>query len=470
MLKFLRHKKTAKKIWIALAFIITISFVFWGFGKTQRSGSKEDYAGKIFGKPVTMREYQGALEAVRNQAIMQFGDKFTEVQKYIDFNAQAWERLMALQEANKRGIRVSDKEVEDFVAKLPFFQKNGQFDDRVYQEMLQYAFRTTARTFEEDIRQSIALYKLREQLTKGITLNDEDVRQEYRKSTEEISVNFILAALSEFAKGIAPSEQELKDYFDKNSLQFKQPLSFNLEYISFDSEKKILDAVKRLNSKADLDKVAKDLGVTVKTTGLFAQNEPIAGIGWSPEILNLISKLKVGEYSQPILLDKIYYILRLKERKEAYVPEFEKIKNKIKDAYIKEGSEKIARAKIEECLKKIRELYRQNPKSVDFNKTAKAFQLKNGTTQLFKFGSYIEGIGASDAMWLAAEDLKEDQVSDIINIPSGLYIVRLKSRTSLDEKKFQNDKTDFSKKLLLQKQEDYFVKYIDDLKKKAQLQ
>jgi hypothetical protein len=34
-------------------------------------------------------------------------------------------------------------------------------------------------------------------------------------------------------------EQELKDYFNQNSLEFKQPLSFNAEYVSSESEDKI---------------------------------------------------------------------------------------------------------------------------------------------------------------------------------------------------------------------------------------
>jgi peptidyl-prolyl cis-trans isomerase D len=470
MLKALRHKKTAKKIWIALAVIIIISFVFWGFGRTQRSGDGKDYAGKIYGRAVTAREFQETLQATKNQAIMQFGDKFTEVQKYIDFNAQAWERLAALTETKRRGIRVSDKEIEDFIAKLPYFHKEGRFDDRTYQEMLQYVFHTPARTFEEEIRQNLALGKLFTEVTDSIKLGDEDIKQEYRKTNEEISVNFIAALPADFAKGTSPKESELKDYFDKNSFKFKQPLSFNIEYITLDSEKKTLEAAKLLNSKADIAKVAKGLGLKVMTTGLFAQNEPIAGIGWSPEVLNIISNLKVAEYAHPIHLDNAYYILRLKERKEAYIPEFNKIKGKVNDYYVKEESERIAKVKIAEGLKKLRESYAQNPKAVDFAKTAKALQLKSGITQPFKFGSYIEGIGASDALWMAAESLKVNEISDIVSIPMGLYIVRLKARTPIDEKKFQAEKEDFSKKLLLQKKQDYFAKFTEALKKKAQPQ
>jgi len=469
MLKALRHKKTAKKIWIALAIMIIISFVFWGFGRTQK-GSHETIAGKIYGRAVSTREFQEALDATRNQAIIQFGDKFSEVQKYLDLNSQAWERLIALGEVNKRKIKVTDKEVEDYIIKLPYFQNNGQFDSRVYQEMLQYVFHTPARSFEEETRQNIALGRFFSLVTDDIKLNDSDIKQEYRKFNEEISVNYIAALPADFAKEISPNESDLKTYFNNNSFKFKQPISFNVEYLVLDSDKLVMEAAKLLNSKSDMEKVAKSLGTTVKTTGLFAQNEPISGIGWSPEILNIISNLKVGEYAQPMHLDTSYYILKLKERKEAYIPEFDKIKDKIVASYVKEESENIAKSKIEEASNTIRTEFANNIKSSDLTKIAKNLQLKSGITQPFKFGSYIEGIGASDAIWLAAENLKDDAVSQIINVASGLYIVKLKTRSSIDEKKFLNDKENFGKRLLLQKKQDYFNNYIDQLKKKAQPQ
>ncbi|MCX5704595.1 MAG: SurA N-terminal domain-containing protein [Candidatus Omnitrophica bacterium] len=467
MLKLLRNKKTAKMIWIGLALIIVPAFVFWGFGSATRSSSKENVAGSLYGRNIPMEEYQKALEATKNQAIIQFGDKFQEVQKYINFDDQTWERLIMLSEVKRHGITASDKEIEELIASYPFFQKDGQFDNRTYQEMLQYVFHTQPRAFEEQARQNIEMGKLFTEITIGTKLDDNDIREEYRKASEEISVSFIAAILADLAKGIIPKDGELESYYLKDSLQFKQPLSFNIEYLTFDSEKKVLEAVKLLNSKSDMQKVAKDTGSTVKTTGLFAQNEPIAGIGWSPEILNLISKLKTAEHSQPIHLDNNYYILKLIERKESYIPAFDKIKTKVKDAYIKEICEKLAKEKMTECLKEAQEAYKLNPKSVDFVKIAKILGLKSGATQNFKFGSYIEGIGASDALWMAAQGLKTDEISDIVSIPTGLYILKLKNRTTIDEKKFQNDKENFSSKILQQKKQDFFIKYSQELKKKA---
>lgn len=468
MLKRLRNKKTAKKVWIILAIIIVPAFVLWGSGSLIRSKQEATYAGRVFGKNISFLEYKDALEAVRNSAIMQFGENFSEMQKILNLESQAWMRIILLFEAKKRKITASDKEVIELIESYPYFQRNGQFDNRMYSELLHYVFHTQPRVFEEQARQNIIISKLYRQVTAVLKVSAEEIKTEYRKANEEISLYYIAGAPSDFAKDINPSDADLKAYFAANSLQFKQPLSFNLDYVVLESENKIKDVVSRLNKKRDFNKTIKEMGITLKETGLFAQTDPIPGIGWSPEILNLLSKLKIGQYSPPIQIGKYYYVLRLKETKEAYIPAFEKLKDKVKEAFIKERATRAAKERIEECLLKLKESQQINPKLTDLEKTAKECGLKSGSTDYFKYGSYIEGIGASDILWVKALELKEGGFSDIISMPSGFYIIKLKNRIPFDQNKFQGEQVEFSKKLLSQRQQEYFTQFTEDLKRKAQ--
>ena len=111
MLKFLRNKKTAKKIWIGLAIIIIPAFAFWGFGGAGNEHKENSTAGKIFGKNISNLEFKDSLIAVRTMAIMQFGDKLPEIEKYFNFQSQAWERLMLLYEAKRRRIESAAEDI-----------------------------------------------------------------------------------------------------------------------------------------------------------------------------------------------------------------------------------------------------------------------------------------------------------------------------------------------------------------------
>lgn len=203
--------------------------------------------------------------------------------------------------------------------------------------------------------------KLFNQVTNTITASDEEIKKEYARLNEEISVYYITSIPADFAKDVSTSEEAIKDYFVRNPLNFKQPVTFNMDYIVVESEDKMKQVVTHLNKKDDLKKIASDMGLATKETGLFTQTDPIPGIGWSQEILNLISKLQVGQFTPPIHMDKNYFILQLKERKETYIPEFEKVKDKAKEMYVKDESIKIAQNKIAACLKQLKELYQQSP-------------------------------------------------------------------------------------------------------------
>lgn len=474
MLKKLRDKKTSKKIWIILSIIILPAFVLWGSGSLLRSRQETGALGSIFGKRVSLLEYQDALQAVKNQAVIQFGDDLSEIQKYINLEAQAWERLLLLAEAKRRKISATDREVIELIQSYPFFQKKGRFDKSAYSYMLDYVFRTPSRIFEEQTRQNIAISKLYKQVTESVNLTDEEIKKEYRKSNEEVSISYIAGLYADFVKNIAPSQEKIKDYFIQNSFKFKQPLSFNIEYISLptegENEKTIKDKVEslvlRLNKKEEFKKLAGELGLEIKETGLFSQADPIPGMGWSPEILNLILRAKSGQYLPPIHTDKYYYIIRIKEIKPPYIPDFETIEDKVKETLIKEGSREVTREKLQDCLKELKEQYQLNPQALDFEKFAIKFGLKSGSTDLFKYASYIEGIGASDNFWSATEDLRGDKISEVIDMPSGLYIIKLKSRLPIDEKKFEAEKTEFAKGLLLRKKNAHFTHFTEGLYRK----
>jgi len=473
MLRKLRNKKTAKWIFLILLIIILPAFVFWGFGSYLRSRQEATLRGRIDGRNISELEYRDALEAVRTQAIMQFGDRLGEVAKFLNLQTMAVERILLLSEVKKRHLRASDKEVVETIQGYPIFEINNQFNNKYYLETLQYVFHTQARVFEEHTRQNIMISKLYQNITDKVTLSEEEIREEYLKANAEVSLYYIASRLADFAKDIPTDAEKLKTYFQENRLQFKQPLSFNLEYVTVgkdtEDENSIREKIKKLlpqlKSGQDINKIARELGSEPKETGFFSLPGPIPGLGWSPQLADLISQAKLRQYLPPVQIDKTYYLVRLKEKREAYLPKLEEIKDKVQLAFVRDAAYQLARAKIEACLEKLKE----NPQAADFDKAAKAFNLKSGATQPFKYGSYIEGIGGSDIFWTQAQNLKENEFSAVVEVPSGFYIIRVKSKNPIDENKFKAEKEDFSQKLLAQKKQEIFAGFIGELKKIHQL-
>ncbi len=372
MLKILRNKKTAKKVWIGLAIIIIPAFALWGFGGSSRSREETAPVGKIFGRNISNIEFKDSLAAVKTVAIMRFGDKLNEVQKYLNLEAQAWERLILLAEANKRRITASDQEVIEDIENSPYFRLRGAFSNKLYNETLRYLLRIQPRIFEELTRQNIIIFKLYEQATDKVLLRDEEVRKEYAKANQEMSIYYVGSIISDFAAKIKPSDKEISDFFAKNKEMFKEP-------------------------------PAKD--------------------------------------------------------KPTRIPELTEIKDKVKQAFIRKTAQDLAGEKIKECQNKLA--------TKDLFAVGRKLKLKTAATGLFRYGTFIENLGAAAIFWETAYNLKENQPSQIISTPAGFYIIKIKSLTPFNEARFAKEKADFSKKMLLEKKQEYFNKFLEGLKKKA---
>ena len=220
MLKLLRNKKTAKWIWIGLAIIIMPAFVFWGLGGAMRDKNDSRYLGSIAGKKITPLEYNDSLKAVRNTAIMRFGeDNLAAVEKALNLEAQAWQRLALIGAAKKLKIKATDQEVIEQIESNPNFMRQGKFDNGRYNELLKYVFHTQARAFEEQTRQNIIISKLYQKITEEITASDKEIREEYQKIKSannpkfKFDENKFLTEKKEFDQAVLEKKKE--EYFSK---------------------------------------------------------------------------------------------------------------------------------------------------------------------------------------------------------------------------------------------------------------
>src|SRR3989344_2096800 len=108
MLKTLRKKGVAKKVLWFTAIIIILSFGVFGTANYYQGGNESSHAGRIFGKKITFDEFQESFLHARNQAILRYGDNFDKIAPMLDLDSEAWDRLILLQEAKKRRIKVLD--------------------------------------------------------------------------------------------------------------------------------------------------------------------------------------------------------------------------------------------------------------------------------------------------------------------------------------------------------------------------
>jgi len=131
MLKAMR--KHAKYFYV-LFVVIIITFVFWGVGTVDKTGSVEVIA-EVGQHKITVEEYWKAYDSTSRFYKEVYKDAFNEkMQK--DLKEKVLDSLMnqkvLLIASKEAGISVSDKELQDSISGERAFFKNGVFDKDVY--------------------------------------------------------------------------------------------------------------------------------------------------------------------------------------------------------------------------------------------------------------------------------------------------------------------------------------------------
>ncbi|MDD5097489.1 MAG: SurA N-terminal domain-containing protein, partial [Candidatus Omnitrophica bacterium] len=310
-------------------------------------------------------------------AILQFGDNLPQVEKYLNLEGQAWERLILLREAEKRRLSVSDQLVIDTIQKAVYFQKKGVFDDRTYNEILRYVFRLPPRTFEEQLRQNLILAKLYSQITDNVKIDAAQIRQEWLKINEEISIYYIASLYAEFAKKIKPSDKEIGAYYDKNKETFK-------ELPGADKTKKpgrilelseVKDKIKEILIKEESVKIAQSkinecveklktqpfnqvsgssskIGLKTGQTKFFKSTDKLDILGPGQIFWDAAKKSKENQASDMFSDNQGYYIVKLKATQPVDEAKFAKEKNELGENLLNQEKNKVFAKFTEEIKKK----------------------------------------------------------------------------------------------------------------------
>lgn len=383
MLKSIR-KKHKEILWL-LVIIIVPGFTLWGISSviSSRRGQSPSYAGTIFGHRVSFDTFRESWLAVRNQAILSYGyDQLRQISKYLNFEREAWQRLILLHEARKKGITVSDKEVIDYIAGLPIFQTEGKFDPELYKARLNLLFdNTPARVFEQQIRESLCMFKLYELITRDIKVSEEEVREAYKEDNEKVKINYILFPSEKYKEEVRVNQEEIKKFYEANKVNYKRPEQVNVDYICLTFDSFIPEAQKIITEKELQD--------------YYEDNK---------ESFRLPDKENNDEKNQQ------------KKNTLEYQP-FEEVREQILNILSQQETLRLAKEKMEKIYDDLIELD-------SLEKVARKYNLAIKQTGFFSRQEYIPDVGFSHEFVEEAFQRQLGEYSDLIRTAKGFYVIQ----------------------------------------------
>jgi peptidyl-prolyl cis-trans isomerase D len=219
---------------------------------------------------------------------------------------------------------------------------------------------------------------------------------------------------------------------------------------------------KQITRPADLDRVARAQGLTVQESGFFARDEPILGLGPSPEAASRAFEMKPGDVAGPVRTSRGFAFESLVSKQDPYLPKIDEVKTRVKDEVIKQKARELARQKAAEIAAKLKT-------APDFQKAAKAAGLEAKTTELIARDAPIPDLGAAAAVEEAAFKLPVGAVSDPIATDNGTAVVKVLEKTEVSAQELASSTDKFREELLADRRNRFFSTYMVKAKQKMKI-
>lgn len=340
MMRQLRESTKFVMIIVTFAFVGLMVFE-WGMdysGQTA-TGGQVTTLGRVNGQEITVDAYQRQYQSLLDQAQQQAPEGLSDDQ--LDrIEQQAWEDVVNItllrEEAKDRGISVGDTELIEYIkfnpppdmVNLPAFQTEGRFDMQKYQDALaDPALSQTWAEYERQMRQTLPILRLQEQVVAGITVTEAELQQAFLERNERARIAYlhldpqVLVPEDE----VSVTDEEVRRHYEANKQDYRRAESAEIRYVVFRPEVTSEDST-RITALADsLAVEARREGIEFADLAEDHSADPLTAqqggdLGWvrldamAPSIAAALRTGEPGEIAGPIRTPFGWHVLKIEDR------------------------------------------------------------------------------------------------------------------------------------------------------------
>ena len=475
MLDRMRRHRNWLKWSLGLVVLTFIAFYIPSFldtTSTSVGASASDVVASVNGKEIRGVEYQRRYQNQIQAYQQQYGGNINEqLLRQLGVDQQILQQMVneqaALAEAERQGIRISDEELAQQIFSIPALQENGRFiGEQRYEQLLASQYPPiTKGDFEESLRRSMMIDKLRSAITDWIAVSDADLEREYRDRNEKVKLQVVAvtadkfrdkvtvndadvssyyeAHKAEYRKGeqrkiryllidrdqlrsrITVTPQEIEAYYNANVQQFQTPEQVRASHILLKTEGKDEAAVRK--QAEDILKQAKAPGADFAALAKkYSEDDGSKANGGDldyfpkgrmvPEFEQAAFSMQPGQISDLVKSQFGFHIIRVVDKKPAATRSLDDVRSQIQQTLTAQRAE-------QQVTDRTRDLDARIKKPADFDTVGKETGLVVAEANFFTRDEPVPGIGAAPEVSNDAFQLKDGEVSRALQSPRGpVYI------------------------------------------------
>ena len=463
MMKELRRRMPLILWILVIAFVGTIIFS-WGMGGFQER-VKPGVVGIIAGEQITSDEYENM---VNQEAEAQFqrsgtrpeGEALTEIRNRV-WDSLIEETLMSKEIAH-RGITVSDSEIVnlllnnpfDYVRSSPYFQTEGQFDINKYRAYLaDPRNRDQIIYWEQTYRHSLLQQKLVSQIIFSVEVTHPEMKMLYRERHVSGRAKYLLfAADSMKVDSNSVMAEEVEDYYFLHRAEYLIPEMRRIIYTK-------QDYITTAEDSADTREVAEEIRARLERGADFAAQAALYSehhtaqdsgyLGWRGKNRleasgdSAVWATSVGKWRGPVesKYGIGFYKVEGREKREG------ELQSEIRMIQLKFEPTADSRDVITNKMAS----FTEDAKEGDFIQTAATYNLIVDTTEYFKKGAFIPGLGRMKSAVDFIYSKPPETVSEIYPLANGWMVFKIEGIQPESLQPLENIRKEIVDKLLYEK-------------------
>lgn len=469
-----------------VAILVIISFIWFFSDRSHYDRMGNDRVGTVYGQALSNTEFERTirqLSTAEDLGLENLGKP--EVFNKRDLISSAMNFIVLKHEAGALGIEPSDAEVEEASRKIPAFQApGGGFDPVKYAKFADEKLGPRGfsdRQVDELVRADLQIGRLQQVVNSTAFVSPGEIRLAYDQAFSKTDAAVIHLSKAEFAAAVAPTDDEIKKYFDeqKGTLQFPEKRKVKYVVFGLDDDQKKLTGRERVEAmkphaksaeqfidqlldgkgKADFNALAAAAQTPVKESAEIEETQtfgyPEASIPKFAETVFHLTKEQPD--SDVIDTPTAYYILHLDTVIPAKPMTIEEAKPKIVAALKDDRAKAALAARAEEIRTKLQASLKSGKSFADAAKEA------GQTAQdVPPFSAAEPNRGFPDAAEItdAAMELNVGDLSKLVTTPNGGLLVYVRARFGVDEQKFEAQKEMVANSLKMRKQRFGFMEWL----------
>ena len=232
------------------------------------------------------------------------------------------------------GVNITDAEVDAFIASLPreqqMYAQNPDFREQCFNEVL-----------------SLHLYA---KMGKEEKLDETEEFAKYMESAKKDILSQL--AMRKVLSAVEVTSEECREYYNDHKSRFQREASASAKHILVDTEEKCLEIMEAIKSgEKEFEQAAREFsscpsGAKGGDLGTFGPGQMV------PEFDKVTFEAPIGEVVGPVKTNFGYHIIKVEDRTEAKIAEFEMVESQVRRIVTQQKQADVYAAKFAELREK----------------------------------------------------------------------------------------------------------------------